>query len=103
MNSFPIGVQLIRKINNKEQRLIAFGDADFMSNLRGGGDFLARGAFSWMDYNNFPIYAPKPAPIDDLLTIGKVPAKTMEIIYIWVLPALLLIFATVLLIRRKRQ
>ncbi len=103
MNSFPIGVQLIRKINNKEQRLIAFGDADFMSNLRGGGSFLARGAFSWMDYNNFPIYAPKPAPIDDLLKIGKVPAKTMEYIYIWILPALILIIATVLLIRRKRQ
>ncbi len=82
---------------------MVFGDADFMSNLRSGGDFMTRGAFSWMNYNSFPIYAPRPDPKDDLLSIGKLPAATMKIVYTWILPALLLIFATVLLIRRKRQ
>lgn len=103
MNSFPIGVQMVRKFNNKEQRLSVFGDADWMSNTRSGGDFFARGTFSWMNYNQFPIYAPKPDPIDDKLTIGKIPAATQKIIYIWILPALVLVFGTVLLIRRKRQ
>jgi ABC-2 type transport system permease protein len=103
MNSFPTSVQLTRKINNREQRLVVFGDADFMSNLRSGGDFMTRASFSWMNYNSFPIYAPRPDPKDDLLSISKTPAATMKIIYTWILPALLLILATVLLIRRKRQ
>jgi len=103
MNSFPVAVQMIRKLGNKEQRLAVFGDADFMSTLRGGGDYLGRATFSWLNYNSFPIYAPRPLAIDNLLTISNPAAKTMEIIYTWILPGLVLIFAIVLLIRRKRQ
>ncbi|HVK46573.1 MAG TPA: hypothetical protein VM488_01985, partial [Pseudobacter sp.] len=51
MNSFPVAVQMFRKLGNKEQRLAVFGDADFMSTLRGGGDYLGRATFSWLNYN----------------------------------------------------
>lgn len=103
MNSFPVAVQLSRKNGHKEQKLAVFGDADFMSNLRGGGDYICRAAFSWLNNNDFPIYAPRTLPIDNLLTISNTAARTMELIYTWVLPAVVLIFAIVLLIRRKRQ
>ena len=101
--SVPTSLALTRTINNHQQRIIICGDADFMSNLRGGGDYLSRAFFSWLDDGKFPIYTPRPDPKDNLLTVTADGAEVMKIVYIWVLPGLLLLMGTVLLIRRKRK
>jgi ABC-2 type transport system permease protein len=99
--SFPTSVELTREINNKQQRIILCGDADFMSNSRGGGSFLGVAFYSWLDYNKFPDYTPGRKPKDSKLTIGPRTANTLIIAYVWVLPALVLVMGTILLIRRK--
>jgi ABC-2 type transport system permease protein len=102
-DAFPGIVALTRQVNGKEQRIIVGGDADFMSSLRQGGDFVSRAFYSWMDYGAFPIYTPRPKPRDNKLTISPTGAAALKIAYIWVLPGLVLLLATVLLIRRKRK
>lgn len=100
---FAPAVALTRKINNKEQRIVVCGDADFMSTVRNGGDFTGRAIYSWLDYNEFPIYTPRPKAKDAKLIITLMGANALRIIYVWILPALMLLLAAVLLIRRKRK
>lgn len=101
--SYPEMLQLTRNVSGKEQRIIVGGDADFMSNLRGGGEFFATSLFSWLDDNKYPIYTPRPNSKDRKLSIGASGAKAETIIYVWLIPCMILVLGTVLLIRRKRK
>ena len=109
---FPTALVLTRTINNKEQRIIVTGDADFMStggmNHPGGrvtaANFVFNTAiFSWLSYGEFPIDASRPGPKDISVTVDTGAVKVMRLLLIWILPGLLLLFASVLLIRRKRK
>jgi ABC-2 type transport system permease protein len=100
---FPTVLALTREVNGKEQRIIVCGDADWMSTLRIGPAALYRSMFSWLDYNKFPIYTPRPGPKDDKVLIRPGTAKVLNIVYVWILPGLVLLMGTVLLIRRKRK
>ncbi|MGN6416777.1 MAG: Gldg family protein [Pseudobacter sp.] len=101
-NNFPVAVQLTRMINGKEQRIIVSGDADGMSALR---EFpaLARGCYSYASYNKFPVYTPVPVAKDNRYRITVAGANAQKTIFIWIVPALLLIAGTVILVRRKRK
>jgi len=101
--SFPTVVSLTRQINNRQQRIIVCSDADFMSTLRSGGLFLSRAFYSWLDDGKFPIYTPKPDPKDNKLNITPAGVSILKTVYIWILPALVLVFGSILLIRRKRK
>ncbi|MGN6420264.1 MAG: ABC transporter permease subunit [Pseudobacter sp.] len=92
-----------RKLPNKEQRILVSGDADYMSNGRSGGKSHGIAFFSWMDNNDFPIYTPRPDPLDQLFTISGKTAKAQSLFFIWILPSVILLLGTVLLIRRKRK
>lgn len=96
-------ISLERKVNNKDQRIVLGADADMMSNLRQGGSFLGKGFYSWLDDNHYPIYTPRPKPLDSLFTISSAGAAMLKIVYVWVLPGAVLLLAIVLLIRRKRK
>ncbi len=74
-----------------------------MSNLRSAGGFIGRAFYSWLDYNEYPVYAPMAPPKDQLLTIKPVTANILKMVYVWVLPAMILLLGTIILIRRKRQ
>jgi ABC-2 type transport system permease protein len=105
---FPTVISLTRQINHKEQRIIVAGDADFLSNKEigrwGKSNFMFNTAlFSWLNNGAFPINAFRPESKDRrvFLTIDQV--GVLRIIYVWVLPALLLALAAIILIRRKRK
>lgn len=103
-NSFPTMAQLTRQAGGKEQRIIISGDADYASNVRidkNGGFTLS--AYSWLCYNRFPVYTPRPLPEDVFLRITGPTAKALQVAYIWILPGLLLLACTIVLIRRKRK
>ncbi|MHA4811417.1 Gldg family protein [Flavitalea flava] len=102
-DSFPTLIAMTRQVGNKEQRILVAGDADWMSNLRQGGSFVGVALYNWMDYGRFPVYTPRPDFIDVLLTISPETAGVQRIIFVYLLPALVLILGTVLLIRRKRK
>lgn len=105
--SFPTILKLTRTINGKEQRVIVAGDADYASNLRLStnpinGAFLMPG-YSWLVNNRFPVHTPKKKAEDILLTINAKTADLQRTVFVWILPALLLLAGTLLLIRRKRK
>jgi ABC-2 type transport system permease protein len=108
--SFATAISLTRKINNKEQRIIVTGDADFMANaelqrfnLRNANFVFNTALFSWLSYGEFPIDSTRPKPEDTVVLLTKGQVKFLRIIYLWVLPGILLAFGAILLIRRKRK
>ncbi|MFA4870207.1 MAG: Gldg family protein [Pedobacter sp.] len=102
--SFVTAVQLTRQINNKHQRIIICGDADFTSNMRNGKNSFGNAFYSWFADGAYPQYLPRNIEVkDNLLLISHSTAKVFKIIYIWILPGLLLLMGTLLLIRRKRK
>jgi ABC-2 type transport system permease protein len=100
--SFPVALQLTRRKQNREQRIVVYGDADIASNLRLQTD-LVRSVYSWLVNNEFPVYTSPLAAKDNVITLGPRRATIQKIIYVWVLPGILLIIAIVLLVRRKRK
>lgn len=102
--SFVTAVQLTRLINNKQQRIIICGDADFSSNMRSLYNKFGNAFYSWFADGTYPQYLPRNIEVkDNLLLISHSTAKVFKIIYIWILPGLLLLMGTLLLIRRKRK
>lgn len=102
-STFVIGIRLKRTINGKEQRIMVSGDADFMTPRRVYGGDIRNGMFSWMLYNDYPVYTSYPDPIDTKVTIGFDAARALYIVYVYIIPAIVLLGATLLLIRRKRK
>lgn len=102
--TFPTTMQLSRRVHGKDQRIIIAGDADFASNLRWPDNLdFTTSLYSWLAYNKYPIYTPRPEPKDIWFNIGDKAAAIQKTIYIWVLPGLLLLAGAILLIRRKRK
>lgn len=108
MGPVTTAVSLTRKINNKEQRIIVIGDADFMNNKEinkfGTANFVfCTGSFRWLTGGEYPIDASRPDAADKRINVTLKQADLLHTIYVWVVPAILLVFGTVLLIRRKRK
>jgi ABC-2 type transport system permease protein len=102
--AFPTVLQLTRQIGGKQQRAVVYGDADFLSNVRvRNGVTINRAVLSWMTGNQYPVYSPRPDPEDNLMLISSKAAMVLKVVYVWVLPALLLITGVVILVRRKRK
>jgi ABC-2 type transport system permease protein len=100
---YATGIKMSRTINNKEQRIVVLGDADFMSDMRGMGGMLGNAAYSWTLYNEYPRYANRPLPVDTLFVIGSKTAQTIFILYLFIIPGLTLLLGTIILIRRNRR
>jgi len=107
---FTTALALTRQINGKEQRIIISGDADFMSNSvlgryepRSANFYFSTAIFSWLDYGHYPINTARPDDKDNRVTVSTDRIAFLKIVYIYILPALILLFAAVFLIRRKRK
>lgn len=100
--SFTSSIQLSRQHNNKEQRIIIAGDADYLSNLR-QSDNIVDPLYSWLTDNRFPVYTPYPRIKDNVFILSPAGAGFLKILLLWGLPALVLLIGTVTLIRRKRK
>jgi ABC-2 type transport system permease protein len=101
--SFSTAVQLARTIAGKEQRIAVFGDADFLGNRRFGENFFGIAFYSWVAYNQFPVYTPRPMAKDTSLRINGSNAGIQKFVYLWILPGVILLLGVILLIRRKRK
>ncbi|MDR2271017.1 MAG: Gldg family protein [Sphingobacterium sp.] len=94
---------LSRQKDNQQQRIIAAGDTDFLSNLRQGGGYFTVSLFSWLDNNRWPIYTIQPAPLDVLLTISNSAAETQRFVFLYIIPVVIVLIGIIVLIRRKRK
>lgn len=100
---YIVAVKLSRQTGKREQRIVVTGDADFMSALRGSGGAMGNGLYSWAVYNEYPVYTNYPDPTDIRLTVSRPAAKSMRIVFVYIIPALVLAAGAILLIRRKRK
>lgn len=107
---FPVAVSLTRQLNGREQRIVVTGDADYMSNkelnrynVRTANFVFNTSLFSWLSDGAFPIDTSRPPAKDNKVKVTVEEAEYLAILYEWVLPGLLLAFAAILLIRRKRK
>jgi ABC-2 type transport system permease protein len=101
----PTALSLSRKVNNKEQRIVVTGDADFLKN----GSFSQSNAifgttlFSYLAYGEFPIDTWRPSRNDTRVKLTTDQVSMLKLSFLWVLPAAVIAFASILLIRRKRK
>ena len=100
---YVIALKLTRNINNREQRIIVAGDADFMSMHRLKNISIDLAFYSWALYNKYPYYANFPMAQDRFLKLTPASAGLLFKIYVYLIPSLLLLTAIVLLVRRKRK
>ncbi|MGF6849344.1 ABC-2 type transport system permease protein [Chitinophaga sp. W3I9] len=102
-NAFATCIQLTRQINNKEQRMIVCGDADFLSDRVSYAGWVSRTFYWWLSDGRMPLYSIYPYASDNMLLLSPARATVQRIAYLWVLPGILIFLSTVLLIRRKRK
>ena len=107
---YPAALSLTRQINGKEQRIVICGDADLLSNSELGRHnprvinfSFSTALFSWLDYGQYPVDISRPDGKDTRVTVSTDHVSFLEILYVWVVPGLILIFAAIFLIRRRRK
>lgn len=107
---YPVVLALNRKVNNKNQRIIVAGDADFMSNselLRSNpqtGNFtFLMALYKWFSYNEFPVDVYREQPTDDRILVNASQVRTLKWVLLGVLPALIAAGVALFLIRRARR
>jgi len=101
--SFTTAVSLTREVSNRQQRIIVFGDADYMSNMRSGNNVFGNNFFGWFDHWNYPVYIPLPVFKDNLLIVTAPAVRVLRTLCVWVLPGAVLLAGIILLTRRKRK
>lgn len=103
--TIPVALSLNRKVNGKEQRIVLVGDADFMkTGSTSQPNFIfTTSLFSWLSNSEYPIDSFRPTSKDTALNVTTDGLKKFRILYLWVMPGLLVAFAAILLIRRKRK
>lgn len=102
-DKYTTGIALSRKKNEKDQRIIVLGDADFMSAKRGSGSYMGNSFYSWLLYNQYPEYINYPHPSDNLITITKAESRILWLVFVYAIPAVVFLCGAVFLIRRKRK
>lgn len=107
--AFPVAVALSRTINNKQQRIVISGDADFVGNAefgrpkRGYNEYYFFGLFRWFSNGVFPIDITRPAALDTELNITRPQIVVLMWICKGIIPALIAIVGVIILLKRRRN
>lgn len=101
-NNYVTAIKMTRQINNKEQRIIISGDADILSDGRRNSS-LGVSFYSWVLQNEYPKYTNFPPSPDRYLSIKSATANILVYVYIYLIPAIILLTAIFLLARRRRK
>ncbi|GEP97615.1 Gldg family protein [Chitinophaga cymbidii] len=108
-NREALAIAAERKIQGKTQRIIVTGDADFMSSGELGrrkpyiwNQPLITEMFRWFTYGEFPVNTGAIRSKDVIDTDDK-GILAMRVFFFGVIPGALLIFASLLLLYRKRR
>ncbi|HVK47192.1 MAG TPA: Gldg family protein, partial [Pseudobacter sp.] len=101
--NYVMAAKLSRRINNKEQRIVVATDGDFMNNLRFYSGSQGLAFYSWVLYNEYPVYVNELKDVDNLFSVNFQTTTIVRYSLLYVLPGLMLIGAIVLLVRRNRK
>lgn len=107
----PVVLALTRQLNGKEQRILIFGDADWMTT----GEFsksryygVANGPLttlmcSWMADYQYPTYFPRPAQPDNHLKLSYQSRGTLKVAFVVVFPAVILLLYLLVWFKRRGE
>ena len=110
LNQVPTMVALSRAVGNREQKIIILGDADCLSNGEisisrngvGASNYsLITSSFFWMSDGEVPIDVRRPKLPDNKVYVTKGGMTVTKIVLIGVIPLMLILFASVIWIRRR--
>ncbi|MCC8411260.1 Gldg family protein [Mucilaginibacter sp. UR6-1] len=108
--SYPVAFALKRRKNDREQRILVAGDADFMSNAevmrqspRSVNFTFVTEAFNWFSNGEFPIDTSRPQTSDNLILADSKELTILRWCWIGLLPAVIVLAVSGLLIFRKRR
>ncbi|RXK81196.1 Gldg family protein [Filimonas effusa] len=108
--SYPTVLALSRKVNNKEQKILVTGDADWMSNgelgmnrndVQSANFTLLVSSFFWLSDGEVPIDMRRDPPTDTSLRIGEGAWDFWGIFFKWGFAAALLATSIIIWIRRR--
>jgi ABC-2 type transport system permease protein len=99
----PTALILTRRLNGREQRIIVTGDADFMSNQywEDNDPFILE-TFKWLCYGSFPIDS-QIKFYDTSFSAKLSDVFIIRMIFLVFMPGIMMIYSSVLLIRRRKQ
>jgi len=105
-----LALAVTRKVGARQQKIVVMGDADFMSSAElsrrnaktANFPFIVE-LFKWFSDGEFPIDTNRPATLDNKLFITRDGIYVLRVVLLVVIPAILLIGAAVLLVRRMRR
>ncbi|MBO9632975.1 MAG: Gldg family protein [Chitinophagaceae bacterium] len=110
MQSLPTMLALKRKVNNREQKIIITGDADWLSNgelgmnrknVNAGNFAVLNASFFWMSDGEVPIDMRRDPYPDTSLSVGKKGWAISSILLKWIFPASLILTGLFIWIRRR--
>ncbi len=111
-DSIPVVVRLTRKVGEKEQRIIVFGDADCIANgeltasrfdMRGSNFTMITESFRDLSYGVFPVDDSRPRPKDDALYMGQGALIWVQILFMGIVPGGLLFWYLLLWWNRRKK
>jgi len=105
-----MAVSITRKLKDKEQKIIVFSDADFMSNVEltrnnintVNSIFVMR-MFKWFSDDKYPVSGKRPKSIDTEILVSRKQINIQKTVFLGVLPLLIGICGSMVLVRRKRK
>lgn len=108
--AYLLAAGLVRRMGDKEQRIVVTGDADCISNSGLSAQYwfsasnytLISGVFRWMSYGQFPIDTTHPDPIDNNIRQGKPARMWNKVAMMGIIPGVLLLAGLLLIIKRQR-
>lgn len=108
--SYVTALAISRKIDKTEQRILVFGDTDFMSNAevrrqapRSANFSFVTELFKWFSYGEFPIDTSRPEQADVGVLIDSDEVNYIKWGWVGLLPALIALSVSTMLLVRKRR
>ncbi len=111
-NAYVTALALSRKVGEKEQKIIIFGDADCISNgeisigrknIPARNYSLVNGAFYWMSDEEVPINVTRPTPPDRKINLSGDNMQNWKIALMGIVPATLAFFSIFIWVRRRSR
>ncbi|MFR4037547.1 MAG: hypothetical protein ACLTZT_07030 [Butyricimonas faecalis] len=108
---YPTALALSRKIGDREQRIAILGNASCISNDGVAGERgvpvanypLVTGTFHWFSYGEAPLDVRRPSGSDVGFRLKRPDMPYVKSVFMGVIPVVLLLWGTILWIRRKRN
>ncbi|WP_065220678.1 MULTISPECIES: Gldg family protein [Butyricimonas] len=103
---YNTALALSREVNGKEQRVVVFGDADWLSNQelsvgRTGGHWLALSVFHYLSGNEMPVDTRRSMTQDRVVHVNSMGYNVLKWSLMFIYPLFFLSIGTVIWIRRR--